>query len=253
MTKQKRIRWSPEEREALLAEMTAKLREPLGAQMSDVDLLRAAQLKLPADRRRKMIGATVSNLRALVKLARNHAKAPVAPPAAAEPPAPSPTPSEPAPQAERALPAGLGGLFEALIDAVADRIILRVLDALPRVSITQESMSDWAARRLNERAAAEALRNYDRPARPGVLIIGLLNAQADTITRMHPELDITTLAADEAVTREPIRRAHTVLMTKFINHSVQEKYRKAPRLHFCNGGVTELDAILQQLTKGAKL
>jgi len=42
-------------------------------------------------------------------------------------------------------------------------------------------------------------------------------------------------------------RAHTVLMTKFINHSVQDKYRKAPKLHFVNGGMGELGEVLDSI------
>ena len=33
-------------------------------------------------------------------------------------------------------------------------------------------------------------------------------------------------------------------MTKFINHSVQGKYRKHPNLHYVNGGVSDLKTIL---------
>jgi hypothetical protein len=35
------------------------------------------------------------------------------------------------------------------------------------------------------------------------------------------------------------------LMTKFINHSVQGKYRHAPNLRFCNGGITDLSIVLK--------
>jgi hypothetical protein len=41
---------------------------------------------------------------------------------------------------------------------------------------------------------------------------------------------------------------HTILMTKFINHSVQERYRKAQNLRLCNGGVSELSVILKSIS-----
>jgi hypothetical protein len=58
------------------------------------------------------------------------------------------------------------------------------------------------------------------------------------------------MTGEEGLTRPQLLRAHTVLMTKFINHSVQGKYRKAPRLHFCNGGVTELRRVLEDIAQG---
>ena len=84
-----------------------------------------------------------------------------------------------------------------------------------------------------------------KPRRPTVLVVGLNGCQMETIKTYTPDLDYSFLAAEAAVSHNTINRDHTILMTKFINHSVQAKYRKHPNLHYCNGGVSELKHMLQ--------
>lgn len=223
-----RIRWTDEERAALVQGMVAVLHNS-NYRPTDTDLLREAQIAaLPPARRRKIEGSVAYNAKPLIQkaraLAKDQAAAPTPEPAPEPPTLPAPEPT-------------LGLLFEQLVDALADRIVLRVLDLLPRD-------------RIEVREAPQALPpniEAERAARPGVLVLGLLPQQAETVRRMFPGLNITAYDADAALKRDLTRRAHTVLMTKFINHSVQDRYRKAPNLHFCNGGVTELAAILKTI------
>jgi hypothetical protein len=87
-------------------------------------------------------------------------------------------------------------------------------------------------------------------ARPGVLVIGLIPAQAHYVSNLlASKLDLYFFTAEDAVHRPKIVRAHTVLMTKFISHAVQDKYRKSPKLHFCNGSVAVLVGLLEKIYK----
>jgi hypothetical protein len=66
------------------------------------------------------------------------------------------------------------------------------------------------------------------------------------------KLDLYFFTAEDAVNRPKILRAHTVLMTKFISHAVQDKYRKAPKLHYCNGSVAVLVGMLEKIYLAAR-
>lgn len=79
---------------------------------------------------------------------------------------------------------------------------------------------------------------------PGILIIGLNGHQMSVVKARFPAKDIMFLHADDATSHNPIRRDHTILMTKFINHSVHTRYRHAPNLQYCNGGLSELNSLL---------
>lgn len=56
-----------------------------------------------------------------------------------------------------------------------------------------------------------------------------------------PTLDITCYDSDEARTKVVIRRAHTFLLTRFLSHQVDDRFRKSsPNLHRLTGGYSEL-------------
>ena len=80
---------------------------------------------------------------------------------------------------------------------------------------------------------------------PTVTIIGLNGQQIDAIKSSYPKAMYCFMTAEEAKTRPVQFNDHVILMTKFINHSVQTKYRKHPNLHYCNGGVSDLKHQLQ--------
>lgn len=225
----RRVRWTEEERAALVEAMVEVLREQ--PHIARLELLRAAQnARLPPSRRRKVEHAVVYQIRDLFEQARAVAKERKAPPPVVAPPETPPPAPEPT----------LADLVERLADQLANRVVLRLLEALPAELFR-------AAPDLTEERVGAPNVEAERVGRPGVLVVGLLGAQAETIRRMFPQLNISALTADEALARDVLRRAHTVLMTKFINHSVQDKYRKAANLRFCNGGVSELATLLSNI------
>ena len=155
--------------------------------------------------------------------------------------APKPQP-EPPPIANKPLPTQaqvIEQLFTHFGDILINRIIDRLLDLGVALQQQQTSHAKHNPQPIHDGAPS---------GRPGVLILGLLPATAHILAQQYPQLDITALDSDHATSREPIRRKHTILMTKFINHVIQDKYRKAPNLHYCNGGQTELRQILESLT-----
>jgi hypothetical protein len=86
------------------------------------------------------------------------------------------------------------------------------------------------------------------PPRTTVLVVGLLGAQCHQIKNSFAHrLEITCLTSEEANSRPTLHKDHTILMTKFLSHSAQTKYRKSSNLWMCNGGTSELGAILKSL------
>jgi hypothetical protein len=90
-----------------------------------------------------------------------------------------------------------------------------------------------------------------KPRKPTTLIIGLNGCQMSSVSEKYPEVRFTFMTAEEALGRNKANADHTVLMTKFINHSVQNKYRKVPNLHYCNGGVSDLSTLMHVIQKEA--
>ena len=214
-----KIRWTDEEREMMFGAMVSLLREnPI---LRKEELFVAAQKVLPENRRRKPAASVIYKYADEFSRARAQAKNRVV-----EPP-PAPPPPQVAPDLFRTI---LDQLLEALADKVAERLEVKAAETKFSVKHDPQPIS------------------APRVARTGVLIIGLLNQQAQTIINNFPNLEFTCLTPEEALKREPLRRSHTILMTKFINHSVQERYRKAQNLRLCNGGVSELSVILKSIS-----
>jgi hypothetical protein len=144
----------------------------------------------------------------------------------------------------------IGDLFEQLVDALTERVLLQVTDRL-KDRLTGD-VSEIAGNRLEELferpldqldAMFETL-HPRKPRKPTCLVVGLNGAQMQSIKTRVPHVDFKFFTAEEAVSHYKCSKDHTILMTKFINHSVQGKYRKHPNLHYCNGGVTELHNLL---------
>lgn len=213
-----KIRWDEQEREAVYKQMVELLREkPF---LRKEELYVAAQSALPAERRRKPNFSSLYKYAGDIERARAEAKIqPVEPPTL-------PPPTEVAPDLFRTI---LDQLLEALADKVAERLELRA--AKEKYQPKHDPQPSFAP----------------RIHRTGVLIIGLLNQQSQTIINAFPNLEFTCLTPEQALKRDLLRRSHTILMTKFINHSVQDRYRKAQNLLLCNGGVSELSAILRNI------
>lgn len=217
-----KIFWSKDELNALKQEMVVILRKnPI---LRKEQVIEEAQKIFPAGRRRKIYGSMVYRFQDMVAAARAEA-------AKDTKQEPSSLPIQPSIQPDL-LRAILEPLLELLADKVAERIQIRAAEA-----------NQTIIKKHNPET-----RSAEREARTGVLIVGLLNQQAQTIINLFQNLEITCLTVEEALKREPLRRSHTILMTKFINHSVQDRYRKAPNLRLCNGGVSELSVILKSIT-----
>jgi hypothetical protein len=133
-------------------------------------------------------------------------------------------------------------MLDIMADAVADRVAERMAEMptpqfQPGVSLTEHRP------RHNPQPVSQP-----RQARPGVLILGLLPQTGEVLRReFGHRLDIHWYDSDDATKRNVHPMANVVLMTKFINHSIQERWRKAGVLHYCNGGQGELRQILASL------
>jgi hypothetical protein len=162
------------------------------------------------------------------------------PPETVEVPAPILAPT-PAPERKETPKGRLADILELLLDVVAESVAARVnrkiLEAIPEAPVAHRPKHD-----------PQPIPHPTGIALPGVLVIGLLPAQTYPIISMYgTRLDLTFMTAEDAVHRPKLVRAHTVLMTKFISHAVQDKYRKAPKLHFVNGGTGVLAEVLDSI------
>jgi len=158
----------------------------------------------------------------------------------------------PAPERKEGTTERLAGIFEQLLDVLADKIAERLKAPMPREELTEHIERQFDAEYAKRPKHNPEPVSQPRQGRPGVLILGLLNQTGEQMTREFKDrLDIAWMDVDDASKRSPHPMAHIILMTKFINHSVQERWRKrAGVLHFCNGGVSELRQILDKLSHG---
>jgi hypothetical protein len=202
-----------------------------------------AQTVLKSHRWVKITDQRVFNYKERIDIARQQAglKLRVKPPEAVEAPAPILAPT-PAPERDAIPKTRLTDILELLLDVVAESVAARVnrkiLEAIPEAPVAHRPKHD-----------PQPIPHPTGVAKPGVLVIGLLAGQAyAVISTWGTRLDLTFMTPEDAVHRPKLVRAHTILMTKFINHSVQDKYRKAPKLHFVNGGMGELGEVLDSIT-----
>lgn len=235
-----RVVWNNEEKKAVLDHMVYHL--TANPTLSNKQVLQQSQTILPYERRGKITDQRVFAhkeriLKARTLAAKARAMEDIAPAA------PVPVPME------HARPS-IGQLFEQLVDALTERVLLQVTDRL-KDRLTGD-VSEIASNRLEELfgspmdqldAMFETL-HPRKPRKPTCLVVGLNGAQMESIKRRVPHVDFKFLTAEEAVSHYKCSKDHTILMTKFINHSVQGKYRQHPNLHYCNGGVTELNNLL---------
>jgi len=250
-----RIVWTKEEKRALRDCMIDICY--VTPMMSSKALLRLAQEDvIPYERRSVVSDQRVFNYKALINEARAKAeehRAKTSKPKPIAAPLPEPTP-EPVRKLDT-----LGEVFELFIDAIADRIMAKLAAKQPREippmtpedykKVFEELHPLWKNTPLQpnpmEMLDKLSIRKPPVKKRLTVLVIGLNGCQMETIKTYKPDLDYTFLTAEAAVSHHTVNRDHTILMTKFINHSVQAKYRKHPNLHYCNGGVSELKHMLQ--------
>jgi hypothetical protein len=239
-----RIVWSVIEKGAVFANMENVFRQYPNTTRKEA--LRMAQTVLKSHRWVKITDQRVFNYKDRIDIAQQRAlqeskkKPPEAVVAPAPILAPTPTPERKEDPVER-----LAALFEQMFDIlagkvaakVADRLAGQILENAPQMVVTSRPKHD-----------PQPIPHATGHAKPGVLVIGLLPAQAHHVSHMLADkLDLSFLTAEDAVTFPKLTRAHTILMTKFISHAVQDKYRKATDLRFCNGSTGELVSILDKI------
>jgi hypothetical protein len=248
-----RIVWTKEEKRALRDCMIDICY--VTPMMSNKGLLQTAQEEvIPYERRAKITDQKVFTYKNMINEARAAAERNRQNKARASSVA-APIPA-PAPEPVRKLDT-LGEVFELFIDALADRIMDKLAARQP-VEKTQtleelnktfdELYPEWKKAPLQPMPNPMEMLNkltIRKPKRPTVLVVGLNGCQMETIKTYKPDLDYTFVTAEQALSHYTFNKDHTILMTKFINHSVQGKYRKHPNLHYCNGGVSELKHMLQ--------
>jgi hypothetical protein len=231
-----RIVWTNFEKQLLSDSMVHWLMDH--PTMTSKQLMSSAQQALPMERRLKITDQRVFSYKARINEARiaadklRKAKKDVV---AAKPP-------ESAPEPVKKLDT-LGEVFELFIDALADRILDKMIAAKQQVELQEMSTPD-ALDKAFDRLYPLWKKSPAKAKLPTALVIGLNGAQMECIKLSRPEVDFTFVSAEQALSHSTLNKDHTFLMTKFINHSVQGKYRKHPNLHYVNGGVSDLKTIL---------
>ena len=230
-----RIHWTKIERAQINQALTeAFIASPL---LTRREALRRAQLVLPYERRRKITDQTAFHERTVIEAAQVAALAAV-------PPKPEPAPVS-APVIEQPPVNPLLKIFDDLLDALADRIAERLRPQMTAPEVKQHINAEFDTHFKRYKAELTP----PKPRKPSVLIIGLNGVQMTSVNRSYPEVKFTFMTGEEAVSRNQFHADHTILMTKFINHSAQNKYRQVPNLHYCNGGVSDLTALLHVVQK----
>jgi len=234
--------WTDLEKKAIFARMEEYFRmHPNGLRK---DAMREAQSVLDSSRWIVVTDQRVFNYKDRIEIARanarkkNAGKALEAPAAIQAPP--------PEPERKETPTERLAAIFEQLLDVLADKVADRMAERMaampapqfqPGISVTEHRP------RHNPEPVSQP-----RQCRPGVLILGLLPQTGEQLRReFGHRLDIQWYDSDDASKRNVHPMANVVLMTKFINHSIQERWRKAGVLHYCNGGQSELRQRLASL------
>jgi len=237
-----RIVWSVIEKGAVFANMVEVFKQ--FPNLPRKEALTRAQSVLRFDRRIVATDQRVFNYKDRIEVARQKAlqESRKKPPETVEVPAPIPAPT-PAPERKETPKGRLADILELLLDVVAESVAARV----------QLKMVDTPPPEPQPKHDPQPIPHPTGYAKPGVLVIGLIPAQAHYVSNLLADkLDLYFFTAEDAVHRPKIVRAHTVLMTKFISHAVQDKYRKAPKLHYCNGSVAVLVGMLEKIYLAAK-
>jgi hypothetical protein len=237
-----RIVWSDIEKGAVFTNMVEVFKQfPM---LNRKEALRRAQSVLKSHRWVVITDQRVFNYKDRIEIARQKAlqESRKKPPEAVAAPAPILAPI-PAPERREAPKERLLDILELLLDVVAASVAARV----------QLKMVDTPPPEPQPKHDPQPIPHPTGYAKPGVLVIGLIPAQAHYVSNLLADkLDLYFFTAEDAVNRPKILRAHTVLMTKFISHAVQDKYRKAPKLHYCNGSVAVLVGMLEKIYLAAR-
>lgn len=240
MNKERRIVWNQEEKAVLFDEMVSLLIK--NPNLSVRDVLIRAQNRLPHDRRRAVSYNTVFSYKNLVAKAQTIAARKAAEAAREAPPAPVAASVEATP--EPTLEQRISEVLEQIIAKVARDVAQQVVDDLVRRNFQIHAPRSVVVEPVAEEPESEPVKKAKRTS---VVIIGLNGHQMSLTKTRFPNLDITFISANDAVSGAVVKKEHTILMTKFISHSAQNRYRQTPNLQYCNGGLTDLSAMLNRI------
>jgi len=227
-----RIVWSKEEKAAHYERLVLLFKG--NPTLDSKNAFREAQDALRYERHRKVTDGTIFTHKVMLAMAREEAK---------REPIPQSVPAVAPVAAEPANP--LLKIFDDLLDLLADRIAERLRPQMTAPEVKQHINAQFDTQFKRYKAEVTP----PKPRLPSVLIIGLNGCQMTSVSKSYPEIRFTFMTGEEAVSRNRLNADHTILMTKFINHSVQNKYRQVPNLHYCNGGVSDLSTLLYVVKK----
>lgn len=108
---------------------------------------------------------------------------------------------------------------------------------------------DFHADMAAQAQAQAAIQNMNRPPRPRVDVVGLLNGQAEIVKKAcGASFDLRFIGANEAL-RTTFTAPVTVLVRKFVGHDAEACVRKqGAKLVYANGGPESVVKALQELT-----
>lgn len=260
-----RIQWSAMERAAIAQQIRAiQARDPA---LGTKDMLREAQMVLPMERRRKITDGAVFVLKKWVNDIRHEpVPEPVLDRVSAPVLDPIPEPSKPV--------SSIGDLALALVREITREVMRemqaereregaesereRYRDLSNRVSAAIAADNDRQQGRENTRLRDHLARGeFEKTRRLSIAVLGIQPAQAHIVRECYRgrDIDFDLYDSDAAAKRAVVQRDVVVLMTKFISHTVQERWRPAapmtfpPSFVYCNGGVTELCAQINGILK----
>jgi hypothetical protein len=243
MTTRTRIHWTDEERNIVFNRMVEVYAE--GRTSSRENILIKSQYDLPVGRRRKVYPAMLANLKDWMERAkaesysraRDRKLTEVALAAKVETPTPAPQPVE----------LSVSELLEKLFDQLAKRVATEVISGISeQLSALPKTHQDPRPVIVNQTAPG-GWPKVLKPRRKRITIIGLRGQQMSVVKQKYQDIDFTFLDVDDAAGRIPCEAEWTIMMTKFINHSVYAKYRNAPNMRHCNGGISDLGSIIQSI------
>lgn len=237
----KNVTWTEDERARISDRLCSVLKR--SPYLTDMTALSEAQLVLPPGRQRVITKTFVTrNRRMLVEQRINAAAATMCGAEVAETRPESANP----PPASTTLEQQLIATLEPLLERVVERVLGRMLNR------GESAEPDAALARMNLRlrtALVEGAADRPRP-RSGVLVCGLQPGQAQVIRMRFPTFDIQSYDSNEAKQKPVLRRRYVVMMTRFIDHSTEERYARLAgevKILRCTGGVTELCNMLNDL------
>ena len=221
-----RVVWNKQEKSLMFNEMVELLiEEPY---MSNHDVLTRSQVVLHMDRRRDVTPNTIFNYKSTVLKAQAEADCK--------------RNNRVAQKAEEPQPGQQEDLLEQLMRRFAKMVAEEVSKRPPKnFHIHHPNHNQESAQEL------QCVEKKVANPKTSVLVIGLNGHQMSLIKSRVTSKDITFLHINDVDSRPVVHKDHTILMTKFINHAAQSKYRNVRNLHYCNGGVSELTRILYDI------